>query len=61
MLSRARLIVLAGRAKKSGAADRVLRYNPLPRRRVLDAIARFEAADLAGRRRLSDELTARVL
>ncbi len=57
MLSRARLIALAGHAKKLGVADRALRYNLLPRRRVLKAIAGFEAAtDLAERRRLSDAL-----
>jgi phenylacetate-CoA ligase len=61
ILSRKRLIGLSARAKKSGAIDRALRYNPLPRRHVLKTISRFEAADLAERRCLTDSLTTEII
>ncbi|HET8729457.1 MAG TPA: AMP-binding protein, partial [Alphaproteobacteria bacterium] len=52
---------LATKAKGHQAIDRFLRYNPLYRRNVADAIREFDAADLDGRMELTERWTARIL
>lgn len=61
VLSRPRLVVLAARAKKLGAVDLALRYNPVVRHRVTRSIGAFADADRAGRHSLAEALTASVL
>ena len=55
------LISTANRAKRLGVADLAIRYNPAVRSHVSRTIARFERADLAGRRALTEALTARTI
>lgn len=55
------LVTAAARAKRQGMADLALRYNPIVRLRVSRTIDLFRRADLAGRRLLSERLTARTI
>ena len=48
-------------AKRQGLADLAIRYNPVVRYHVSRTIDQFQRADLSGRRRLSDRLTARTI
>lgn len=61
MLPRARLVSLAAHAKRRGGIDLMLRYNPMVRRQVQNAIRAFEQADESGRRDLTEAMTLRVL
>ena len=55
------LMAAAAHAKRQGVADLAIRYNPIVRSRVSRTIEQFQRADLPGRRRLSERLTARTL
>ena len=61
MLDRARKMKLTKLAKGHGFIDIPLRYNPIVRNRVFDAIQRFARADASGRRLLAEKLTSRIL
>jgi phenylacetate-coenzyme A ligase PaaK-like adenylate-forming protein len=61
MTYRTFLVTAAARVKRQGVADLALRYNPITRLRVSRTIEAFRRADLAGRRALSERLTARTI
>ena len=61
MSYRAFLASAAAYTKRQGLADLALRYNPVVRSQVSRAIDQFQRADLNGRRRLSERLTARTM
>ena len=61
MSYRAFLASAAAYTKRQGLADLALRYNPVVRSQVSRAIEQFQRADLHGRRRLSERLTARTM
>ena len=55
------LVTAAAYVKRQGMADLAVRYNPVVRSRVSRTIEQFQRADLQGRRRLSEHLTARTM
>ena len=61
MSYRTLLASAAAHAKRQGLADLAFRYNPVVRFHVSRTIEQFQRADLSGRRRLSERLTARTI
>lgn len=61
MLTRDVLVRLTNWAKRRGAVDLAIRYNPVVRAQVFSQIERFARAGEEQRRRLADRLTAVVL
>jgi phenylacetate-CoA ligase len=60
-MMRERLVFLAGKAKQSGVFDLALRYNPVVRLSVRDAIVRCRADEPRMRQSITDRLTVTII